>query len=134
MLANKLVKPRRLDPLSSEIHRVHQLNLLRPPTHLPPFFSLLPLHSLDNDQQVKWTSNIRCPCWVMCLFNKFTKVLVPNATMSYDATTEKYRHELNVAALEAYLVANIPGFTAPLDVKQFKHGQSNPTYLIKDGK
>ncbi|KAI7877153.1 kinase-like protein [Lichtheimia hyalospora FSU 10163] len=42
-------------------------------------------------------------------------------------------HELNVAALEAYLVANIPGFKAPLDVKQFKHGQSNPTYLIKDG-
>lgn len=44
------------------------------------------------------------------------------------------RHELNIAALEGYLVANVPGFKAPLDVKQFKHGQSNPTYLIKDGK
>ncbi|KAI9490368.1 kinase-like domain-containing protein [Zychaea mexicana] len=42
-------------------------------------------------------------------------------------------HELNEAALEAYLVANVAGFVAPLEIKQFKHGQSNPTYLIKDG-
>ena len=45
-----------------------------------------------------------------------------------------YRHELNEKTLEAYLVANVAGFIAPLEIKQFKHGQSNPTYLIKDGK
>ncbi|KAI7857999.1 kinase-like domain-containing protein [Circinella umbellata] len=42
-------------------------------------------------------------------------------------------HELNEKTLEAYLVANVAGFIAPLEIKQFKHGQSNPTYLIKDG-
>ncbi|KAI9320542.1 kinase-like domain-containing protein [Dichotomocladium elegans] len=50
------------------------------------------------------------------------------------ATSEiRAGHELNVAALEAYLVAHIPEFRTPLEVKQFKLGQSNPTYLIKDG-
>jgi len=33
--------------------------------------------------------------------------------------------------LEAYLAAQIPGFTGPLTVKQFKGGQSNPTYLLE---
>ena len=33
------------------------------------------------------------------------------------------------ARLEAYLAKNVPGFTGPLTVKQFKGGQSNPTYL-----
>ncbi|KAI8146910.1 kinase-like domain-containing protein [Fennellomyces sp. T-0311] len=42
-------------------------------------------------------------------------------------------HELNEKVLEAYLVANVAGFVAPLEIKQFKHGQSNPTYLLKDG-
>jgi len=30
----------------------------------------------------------------------------------------------------AYLAEHIPGFQGPLDVKQFKGGQSNPTYLL----
>src|SRR5438477_6568444 len=41
----------------------------------------------------------------------------------------------DVAALERYLDANIAGFAGPLDVVQFKGGQSNPTYkLTADGK
>lgn len=60
----------------------------------------------------------------------YTKAHASNGTMLQPTN----RHELNIAALEGYLVANVPGFKAPLDVKQFKHGQSNPTYLIKDGK
>ncbi|KAI8147441.1 kinase-like domain-containing protein [Fennellomyces sp. T-0311] len=43
-------------------------------------------------------------------------------------------HELNAAALEDYLVKNVPGFTRPLEISQFKLGQSNPTYMLKDGK
>jgi aminoglycoside phosphotransferase (APT) family kinase protein len=35
------------------------------------------------------------------------------------------------ARLEAYLAKNVPGFSGPLTVKQFKGGQSNPTYLLE---
>ncbi|KAI8887985.1 APH-domain-containing protein [Backusella circina FSU 941] len=42
-------------------------------------------------------------------------------------------HEIDVDKLEAYLLKSVPGFKGPLDVSQFKHGQSNPTYLLKDG-
>lgn len=34
------------------------------------------------------------------------------------------------AALERYLVERAPGFSGPLTVKQFKGGQSNPTYFL----
>ena len=37
----------------------------------------------------------------------------------------------DVARLEAYLTANAPGFSGPLSVKQFKGGQSNPTYMLE---
>jgi aminoglycoside phosphotransferase (APT) family kinase protein len=44
-------------------------------------------------------------------------------------------HAFDVAALEAYLAAKLPGFAGPLGVEQFKGGQSNPTYkLITPGK
>jgi aminoglycoside phosphotransferase (APT) family kinase protein len=37
---------------------------------------------------------------------------------------------LDVAHLEQYLAAHVAGFAGPLTVKQFKGGQSNPTYLL----
>src|SRR3977135_442961 len=37
----------------------------------------------------------------------------------------------DTARLEAYLAANAPGFKGPLAVRQFKGGQSNPTYLLE---
>jgi len=37
----------------------------------------------------------------------------------------------DTAALEAYLAAHAPGFAGPLNVRQFKGGQSNPTYLLE---
>jgi aminoglycoside phosphotransferase (APT) family kinase protein len=37
----------------------------------------------------------------------------------------------DAAALEAYLAAQAPGFAGPLTVRQFKGGQSNPTYLLE---
>lgn len=39
--------------------------------------------------------------------------------------------EFPVAALEAWMRANVDGFSGPLDVEQFKGGQSNPTYKLK---
>ena len=38
--------------------------------------------------------------------------------------------EFDTGRLSDYLAANLPGFAGPLTVRQFKGGQSNPTYLI----
>ncbi|KAI0776246.1 kinase-like protein [Trametes elegans] len=34
--------------------------------------------------------------------------------------------------LNAYLAAHVPALSAPVDIKQFKFGQSNPTYFLTD--
>ena len=44
------------------------------------------------------------------------------------AISDKMRFD--VAALEAWMAAHVPGFTGPLEVSQFKGGQSNPTYRL----
>jgi aminoglycoside phosphotransferase (APT) family kinase protein len=40
------------------------------------------------------------------------------------------RHRFDVPALDAYLRGRIAGFRGPLEVAQFRGGQSNPTYLL----
>jgi len=40
------------------------------------------------------------------------------------------KHRFDVAALEAWMAANVAGFQGPLTVEQFKGGQSNPTYKL----
>lgn len=40
------------------------------------------------------------------------------------------QHAFDVAALQTWLTANMPGFEGPLTVEQFKGGQSNPTYKL----
>ena len=39
-------------------------------------------------------------------------------------------HRFDVAALERYLAAHLPGFRGPIQVEQFKGGQSNPTFKL----
>jgi len=39
-------------------------------------------------------------------------------------------HAFDVQALEDHLHAHLPGFAGPLQVEQFKGGQSNPTYKL----
>src|SRR5438552_12148482 len=39
----------------------------------------------------------------------------------------------DAARLEDYLTANAPGFRGPLSVRQFRGGQSNPTYYLEAG-
>ena len=41
------------------------------------------------------------------------------------------RLRFDAARLEAYLREQVPGFAGPLAIKQFKGGQSNPTYLLE---
>ena len=44
-------------------------------------------------------------------------------------------HKFDEAALAAWMQANVKGYAGPLEVQQFKGGQSNPTYqLITPGK
>jgi len=40
------------------------------------------------------------------------------------------RHSFDASALEDYMKANVEGFEGPIDVQEFKGGQSNPTYKI----
>jgi aminoglycoside phosphotransferase (APT) family kinase protein len=42
-------------------------------------------------------------------------------------------HRFDVAALERYLQAHVDGFSGPMEVTQFKGGQSNPTFLLSAG-
>jgi aminoglycoside phosphotransferase (APT) family kinase protein len=39
----------------------------------------------------------------------------------------------DVPALERYLAAHVAGFRGPLEVRQFRGGQSNPTFLLRAG-
>ena len=40
------------------------------------------------------------------------------------------RHRFDVAALDAWLRGQVAGYAGPLQVEQFKGGQSNPTFLL----
>jgi aminoglycoside phosphotransferase (APT) family kinase protein len=40
------------------------------------------------------------------------------------------RHSIDEAALDRWLKANVDGYAGPLEVRQFKGGQSNPTYQL----
>ncbi|KAH9889446.1 kinase-like protein [Cubamyces lactineus] len=42
------------------------------------------------------------------------------------------RANIDADKLNAYLAANVPAVKAPVDIKQFKFGQSNPTYFLTD--
>ena len=53
---------------------------------------------------------------------------IPEANTGTKPVTEQ--HAFDVARLEQYLQAHLPGFTGPLVVEQFKGGQSNPTYKL----
>lgn len=40
------------------------------------------------------------------------------------------RHALDTHQLNAWLEANVPAYSGPLDIRQFRGGQSNPTYEL----
>src|ERR1017187_2221334 len=39
-------------------------------------------------------------------------------------------HRFDQSRLDAWMKANVEGFAGPLEVRQFKGGQSNPTYQL----
>ena len=40
-------------------------------------------------------------------------------------------HKFDEASLARWMTANVAGYAGPLEVRQFKGGQSNPTYLLE---
>lgn len=54
-----------------------------------------------------------------------------NRQETYSGTKEVAQtHLFNVKRLEAYMETHVEGFKGPLEVRQFKGGQSNPTYQL----
>ena len=41
------------------------------------------------------------------------------------------RHRFDAASLERFMQRSVAGYRGPLEVEQFKGGQSNPTFLLK---
>lgn len=53
-------------------------------------------------------------------------------TSGQDTSEIRPGHEFPLSNLEGYFAAQVAGFTAPLTVRQFQVGQSNPTFLVID--
>jgi aminoglycoside phosphotransferase (APT) family kinase protein len=53
------------------------------------------------------------------------------ATVAAGTVPVAEAHRFDVAALEAYLARHLPSFGGPLEVRQFRGGQSNPTYHVR---
>jgi aminoglycoside phosphotransferase (APT) family kinase protein len=50
----------------------------------------------------------------------------------YSGTTDvREQHRFDIGVLEEYLAEKLSGFSGPLTVREFKGGQSNPTYEIE---
>jgi len=57
--------------------------------------------------------------------------MMTNSPSSFSGTMEvQETHKINFAALKAYMAEHVEGFISPLEVRQFKGGQSNPSYLL----
>jgi aminoglycoside phosphotransferase (APT) family kinase protein len=55
----------------------------------------------------------------------------PSAQETFSGTKPvEERHRIDEASLRAWLEAHVEGFAGPLEVRQFKGGQSNPTYQL----
>jgi aminoglycoside phosphotransferase (APT) family kinase protein len=55
----------------------------------------------------------------------------PTAQETFSGTKPvEDKHRFDEAALKAWMTAHVGGFAGPLEVRQFKGGQSNPTYQL----
>ncbi len=56
----------------------------------------------------------------------------PETDSSNDGATTPMRagFEIDANKLDSYLAEHVPGYSGPLAIRQFKGGQSNPTYLL----
>src|SRR5688572_4849101 len=66
-------------------------------------------------------------------FYRWFKLLPPMFDQFIGTKPVEERHRLDVPRLEAYLRERVEGFRGPLEIEQFKGGQSNPTYRLSAG-
>ena len=59
--------------------------------------------------------------------------MIEGVSLTTDTVPVRDVHQIDAAALERYLVANVRGFAGPVEVRQFQGGQSNPTYYVRAG-
>jgi aminoglycoside phosphotransferase (APT) family kinase protein len=50
-----------------------------------------------------------------------------------NTTPVREAHQFDIEALESYLREHLEGFTSPVQIRQFKGGQSNPTFWLGRG-
>ncbi len=63
---------------------------------------------------------------------KTNKTFNQNAQKTFTGTKSvEKRHQFNGGKLEQWMKKNIDNYQGPLNIQQFKGGQSNPTYLLK---
>jgi aminoglycoside phosphotransferase (APT) family kinase protein len=55
----------------------------------------------------------------------------PTRAARFAGTSPVRELDFDINALDAYLCRNLDGFRAPLEVRQFRGGQSNPTYMLE---
>ena len=58
---------------------------------------------------------------------------MPDASTANETIEVREAHVFDVGALERYLADHVDGFRGPLTVRQFRGGQSNPTFLLAAG-
>ncbi len=51
--------------------------------------------------------------------------------MNVGAGPVRSAHQFEIAKLERHFAAHLPALKGPIDIRQFKGGQSNPTYLLQ---
>jgi aminoglycoside phosphotransferase (APT) family kinase protein len=59
--------------------------------------------------------------------------MIEGVSLTSDTVPVRDVHQIDAAALERYLVANVRGFAGPIELRQFQGGQSNPTYYVRAG-
>jgi aminoglycoside phosphotransferase (APT) family kinase protein len=49
-----------------------------------------------------------------------------------ETTEVREPHRFDVEKMERYMREHVDGFSGTLEVRQFKYGQSNPTFILSD--
>ncbi|MFT6558115.1 MAG: aminoglycoside phosphotransferase (APT) family kinase protein [Sneathiella sp.] len=62
--------------------------------------------------------------------NKKGKVMTTSSSDFSGTMDVQEKHQIDADALQAYMIENVDGFEGPLEISQFKGGQSNPSYML----
>jgi aminoglycoside phosphotransferase (APT) family kinase protein len=74
----------------------------------------------------------RCAAFLNCIFPNYSgHCVLISRTEQFSGTTEvRPQHHIDKAALDAYMRVHVEDYAGPMEIRQFKGGQSNPTYQL----